>query len=194
MNRLDNHQPLSTHPIYFAKVDTIAQTFVSHRPNLNIVSICMRNPSRLLTPLKFELLADKAEVVRSLDFTGGNIDNFDCTKFQFDPVLDSNDKNYTARITAILDPTLDSKEKEAAKSGLYVESHGGGDYLGGNAFVDGKDTGFDLHFKTLYRQEYGEVFKESYLGFGSRIIKDPIFFVVFLAILTFVIIKIRKAK
>lgn len=194
MNRLDNHQPLSSHPIYFAKVDTISQTFVSHRPSLNIVSICMRNPSRLMTPLRFELIDDNAEVVRSLDFSGGNIDNFDCTKFQFEPIKDSLDRSYIAQISATLDPSLDSKEKEAAKSGLYVESHGGGDYLGGSAYVDGKDTGFDLHFKTLYRQEYDEVFKESYLGFGSRIIKDPIFFVVFLTILAFVIIKIRKAK
>ncbi|MFZ2200164.1 MAG: hypothetical protein WAV40_05275 [Microgenomates group bacterium] len=194
MNRVDAHQPLSSHFIYFAKVDSISQSFVSHRPNLNIVSICLRNPSRLLTPLKFELLDSSSQVIRSINFAGGNIDSFDCTKFQFEPVTDSSGKSYIARIKTDLAQDLGPKEIESAKSGLYVESHPGGDYLGGNAYMDNVETMYDLHFKTMYRQELSAVFKESYQGFFIRLTKDPLFFLGFILILGLVIKKFRKAK
>lgn len=194
MNRVDNHQPLSSHFIYFAKADAIGQTFVSHRPNLNIVSICLRNPSRLLTPFKFELLDSSNQIIRTISFTGGNIDNFDCTKFQFDPVSDSSGKSYLAQISTDLAAGLDPKEIESAKSGLYVESHPGGDYIGGNAYVDSVETLYDLHFKTLYRQEISSVFKESYQSFFGRLTKDPIFFFGFIFLLGLVIWKYRKVK
>lgn len=194
MNRLDNHQPLSTHNIYFAKIDSISQTFISHRANLNIVSICLRNPNRLLIPLRFELYDDDGGVVRSLDFTGGNIDNFDCTKFQFDPISSSKDKKYTAQIHSVIDPLLDPQEKAAVQSGIYVESHGGGDYIGGNAYINGADSGYDLHFKTFYRQDIQTVFKESYMSFSYRVMQDRAFIIAFLIILSFIFFKHHRAK
>jgi len=194
MNRTDNHQPLSTHNLSFAKAESIGQTFVSHRPGLNIVSICLRNPNRLLTPLKFDLIDDQSIIVRSINFTAGNIDSFDCTKFQFDPIIGSAGKSYLAQITPILDPSLILKDQELTKSGIYIESHGGGDYLGGQALVNGQTTDYDLHFKTLYRQENLAIFKESYQDFFARVTKDPLFFLGFILFLGLVIWKYRKAK
>ena len=193
-NRLDNHQPLSSHPLSFAKVNVIKQTFVAHRNDLNMVYICLKNPARTLVPLRFTLTDDLGLVIRQLDFTGGNIDNFDCTRFQFDPIKDSVLRTYSAAVSVVLDPTLTSKEQESLRSGLYAEAHGGGDYLGGTAYLDGLEVPYDLHFKTLYYQPLKEVFAESAWQFLYRLTQDPLFFLVFLTFIGGVIYQLTKAK
>ncbi len=193
-NRLDNHQPLTSHKLYFTKVNDLSQTFLSRRENLNIVSICLRNPDRTLIPLQFELTDEEGVTVRSLNFTGGNIDNSDCTKFQFEPVSDSKGKTYTAHIVVQLDDSLEPRTAEGLRSGLYAEAHGGGDYLAGVAMLDGVATDYDLHFKTHYRQDIREILKESLSSLGSRLTADPLFMFIYLIVLAWVVIKIWRTK
>lgn len=182
-NRLDNHQPLSSASLSFAKANIITQTFLSHRDNLNAVSICLKNPSRSPIPLHFALADDTNSILRELNFTGGNIDNLDCTRFQFEPIPNSANRRYLASISLNLDPTLDPKEEVLLRYGLLIQAHGGGDYLDGTASVDGIETPYDLHFKTFYFQPLKEVVAESSRQFGHRLTQDPLFFLVFLSLL-----------
>lgn len=193
-NRLDNHQPLQSSKLTFTKSSRIGQTFVSHRDNLNMVYICVRNTGRSLIPLRFELKSDEGKVLRTLDFTGGNIDNDDCTRFQFEPVADSKNKIYKADIVAQLDPKLEPTEVALLRNGVYVESHGGGDYKDGVAMVDGQPTELDLHFKTLYSQPLRDVIKEAWQGLLVRLTMDPIFIFIYLSLMIFLIAKLRSAK
>ena len=192
-NRLDNHQPLSSHPLSFAKANAIKQTFVAHRNDLNMVYICLKNPARSLIPLRFTLTDDLDLVIRQLDFTGGNIDNSDCTRFQFEPVKDSALRTYSAAVSLVLDPSLTPKEQESLRSGLYAEAHGGGDYLGGTAYLDGTEVPYDLHFKTLYFQPLKEVLAESAWQLLHRATQDPLFFLVLLALIVGVIYQLKKS-
>lgn len=193
-NRLDNHQPLSSHQLSFAKANSISQTFVAHRNNLNMVNICLRNSSRSPISLLFTLTDQTGAIIRELDFTGGNIDNFDCTRFQFEKIEDSAGRKYFATIATNLDPTLDVKEEALLRYGLLIEAHGGGDYLGGTASVDGIEVPYDLHFKTLYYQPLKEVITESWQGFILRLTQDPIFFIIFLLLIAWVVYRLKKAK
>jgi len=193
-NRLDNHQPLSSHILSFAKANSISQTFVAHRNNLNMVNICLRNSSRSPISLRFTLADQSGAIIRKLDFTGGNIDNFDCTRFQFEKIKDSADRLYTATITTNIDPALEAKDEALLRYGLLIEAHGGGDYLGGTALVDGVEVPYDLHFKTLYYQPLSEVIKESWQGFFLRLTQDPIFFIIFLLLICWVVYRFKKAK
>lgn len=193
-NRLDNHQPLQSSKLTFTKSDRIGQTFVSHRDNLNMVYMCVRNTGRSLIPLRFELKSDGGQVLRTLDFTGGNIDNDDCTRFQFEPLADSKNKVYEADIVTNLDPTLEPAEVTLLRNGVYIESHGGGDYKDGVAVVDGVPTQLDLHFKTLYSQPLNDVIKEAWQGLLARLTMDPTFLLIYLALLIFLMLKLKRAK
>lgn len=193
-NRLDVHQPLSSTRLVFTKANEISQTFVSHRNALNMVNICVRNPARSLIPLRFILKNSTNQVIRLLDFSGGNIDNDDCTRFQFEPVMDSKNQSYTAIIETNIDP-LTSKEDEALlRLGLFVEAHGGGDYKEGVASVDGLVTPYDLHFKTLYQQDLASVLKESIGDFFIRLTQDPLFLIIFALLISGIIWKYHKLK
>lgn len=193
-NRLDNHQPLSSHHLLFSKADKISQSFVSNRDDLNTVYICLRNTTRSEIPLRFLLSDETGLVIRSLDFTGGNIDNFDCTRFQFEKISSSKGKSYTASIETNLSPDLDATDEELLRYGLYIEAHGGGDYLAGFASVDGAEVPYDLHFKTLYTQPLPEILKESITQFLARLTKDPVFFLLFIALIVTFVYKLKKAK
>lgn len=193
-NRIDSHQPLTSHKFYFYRLFDLTQTFLSHRPNLNIVSICLRNPDRTLIPLQFMLKGEEGTTVRTLDFTGGNIDNADCTKFQFEPVKDSEGKKYSAHIVVKLDPTLEPRTAQGYRSGLYAEAHGGGDYLDGAALVDGVGTEYDLHFKTHYRQDMGEIVLESLTQLLTRLTADPLFMLTYLVLLGWIVVKLCRSK
>lgn len=193
-NRLDNHQPLTSHKLYFSKTDEISQSFLSHADSLNIISICLRNPDRTLIPLQFVLEDEAGTALRRLDFTGGNIDNTDCTKFQFEPVADSQDKRYSAHIVVKIDPGLEPRVQAGLRSGLYAEAHGGGDYVDGTASENGLDSGYDLHFKTSYRQAWRDVVSESVAQFGRRLTQDPAFLLPYLLLLIWTLTRLWRAK
>ncbi len=168
-NRLDNHQPLTSSVEKIPEGNSISQSFTSSRDNLNIVSICIRNPERGLIPLQFSLSENDREV-RHIDFSSGNIDNEDCTKFQFSPILDSANHLYVARISSFppdkdkLTPTV-----------LTIEKYG--------------DT---LHYKTFYYQSLKEAVAESFSQFPPRIIADLGFFILWGAGLIFLLICLKK--
>ena len=189
LNREDIHQPLTDIKPSFVGHTSVSQTFTSHYSNLDIVSICIRNPRRLLLPLKFELYQDDIEVpVRTIDFSGGNISEDDCTRFQFDPITDSQNKVYKAMITAV------SPEKDDPHTGMYIESFKGEDYVDGTAYLDNVDLGYDLHFKTAYRQDIRTIFKESFTQFGTRLFKDIAFLIFYLLLISFTFNKLRRTK
>lgn len=194
-NRLDNHQPLTSHKLYFYKTNDVAQTFKSHRANLNTIFICLRNPDRTQIPLAFTLVDDAGSIVRTLDFTGGNIDNFDCTKFKFEPLTDSADREYTAHIIVKLDPKLEPRAADGYRSGVYVETHAGGDYKEGTAFVDGVATDKDLHFKTVFYQDLRSVVSESLSQLVSRLTTgDPLFMLLYLGVMCWIVLKLWRTK
>ena len=169
MNRLDQHQPLTTTITRFYEGDTISQVFYSNRNDLNTASICARNPDRALTPMTFKLM-DGVTIVRTLEFSGGNIDNEDCTKFKFDKIADSKHKTYTATISS---PPVDKKLRSPAAFG--IEMHDG-----------------IMHYKAFYYQGLSEVVSESLAQIPPRLVSDPIFSILWGSLITFVIICLRK--
>lgn len=189
-NRQDAHQPLGGNKIFFSKAEVISQSFISSAPNLNITSICLRNVDRVLSPFEFSLheSTSSSEAIRSIDFSGGNIDNQDCTRFQFEPVIDSEGKLYVAQIK----PKLSLLEDP--RINIYLEANPGQDYLDGQAYVDNVETPYDLHFKTYYQQDLKTVVSESLSNFLIRFTKDPIFTLVWSALIIVVIWVYRKAK
>lgn len=193
-NRIDSHQPLSSHKLSYLKSYSIGQKFVSNRDGLNMVNICIRNPSRVLLPLQFTLLDDAGIELRQLNLDAGNIDNVDCTRIQFEPISDSKGKVYTSIITVMKDSEPDSKYVELTKPSIFIEAHGGGDYLGGNAVVDGQESIYDLHFKTYYKQDLRSVIEESFSNFGVRLTQDLFFDIIFILLIIWVFKKYRDAK
>lgn len=171
MNRLDQHQPLTSTITRFYEGDTISQVFYSHRNDLNTVSICLRNEGRALTPMTFTLsVGDK--VVRTLQFSGGNIDNEDCTKFKFDKIEDSQNKTYVAAITS---PPAD---KQAQKPAVFsIEMHEG-----------------VMHFKTFYYQAVSAVAQESIAQLTSRFTQDPVFLILWVLMVGYLINRLRLSK
>ena len=179
-NRLESHQPLGETKLFYKGVDSISESFQAANNNLNIVSICIRNPDRLLTPFTFTLheATLSATPIRTVSFTGGNIDNQDCTRFQFEPVTDSKGKSYVASLTPT-QPNL-----VFPRGNIYVEAHAGNDYLQGESYLDFSPSPHDLHFKTNYYQPLKAVLRESLTQFIARVWQDPIFFLFYLVLLT----------
>lgn len=190
INRQDLHQPLSDTRLYLDTYSSISQTFTSSHENLNIVSICIRNPNREMTPLEFAIFesTSSAVPVRSLSFTGGNIDNQDCTRFQFEPVSDSAGKNYVAMIRA-------TQPREVyPRAGIYVESYAGSDTIDGTAYQDTKEVKADLHFKTAYRERLRGTISGSISQFMRRVGQDLLFFIPYGAACIYLIIRMRRLK
>lgn len=169
MNRLDQHQPLTSTVTRFYEGDTISQVFYSNRNDLNTVSICIRNPDRSLTPMTFTLSVED-RVVRTLEFSGGNIDNEDCTKFKFDKISDSQNKTYVATISS---PAVDKKVRSPAA--FSVEMHEG-----------------VMHYKTYYYQPLQTVVTESIAQIPPRLVSDPIFSIFWGSVIVFLLICLKK--
>lgn len=184
-NRLDVHQPQTNAYIKYDQAKVVAQSFVANRNNLNIVSLCIRNPARVLAPFRFELVHQQSgRTLRSIDFSGGNIDNMDCTKFQFDPITDSQNQTYELKIISPVDV---EDETVLPRGGVYVEAFSDASYPYGTALLDGHPLDKDLHFKTFYFQSLSEVTKESYTQFFHRLTLDPLFLVLYTLLLIWVI-------
>lgn len=190
-NRQDAHQPLSGKRLSFSEHDKISQSFTSSHSGLNIVSICLRNPTRILTPIEFTLheASSSTAAIRQINFTGGNVDNQDCTKFQFEPVPDSQDKLYIAQLS--IEPPSSPK---LPRANIHVEAYPGEGYLNGLAFTDDAETELDLHFKTNYYQSARDVIKESSSQFAERLFQDKLFFAFYIAIVATTIYHLLKKK
>lgn len=153
-NRLDQHQPLTTEIERVDLGSSLEETFLSRRSNLNIVSICIRNPDRLLVPIKFELWEKGiAQPVRTLDFSSGNIDATDCTRLQFEPLPTSENQTYTAKLQIGL-LSLPPRTPQF----LTIEKHAG-----------------HLHYKTFYKQDLSSIIHESLFALPGRLKADWIF-------------------
>ncbi|MFH1244006.1 MAG: hypothetical protein V1487_00320 [bacterium] len=172
MHRLDVHQPLTTSLLHFGQGSQISQTFYSTRNNLDIVSVCLRNPDRnqISFPLQF-VLSEGKQVVRSLDFSSANIDFQDCTKFQFPKIADSANKTYQVEIIA----PKSTDPLQIRPLILDVEAHNG-----------------DLHFKTFYYQSIQDTFVESLQQIPPRILADWGFFVIWGSLVGLVLSRLLK--
>jgi hypothetical protein len=170
-NRLDQHQPITSTVVKLSEGESITQSIVSTHNNLNTVSICIRNLERGLIPMTFTL-NEGDKPIRTLEFSSGNIDNADCTKFKFDPIIDSEHKTYLA--------TISSKPPDINKlipTILTVEKHGD-----------------DLHYKTLYSQPLREAVRESFAQFYSRLWGDKAFVIIWTGLVIYLVIQIIKIK
>ena len=159
-NRLDFHQPLTTTSPPLTAGTTVSQTFRANHNNLNIVSICLRNHERIDMPLRFSL-SEAGHEVRFIDFSSHNIDNTDCTRFQFAPLTDSGGRTFTASIIA-----LPTQTPALIPLVVGVEKHG-----------------TDLHFKTHYYQSPIDAVKESWSQFVYRLTQDLAFLIPYLLLL-----------
>lgn len=176
-NLVDVHQPLGDSRLPLSSAAPLAQSFLASAPDLNIVSLCLRNPSRSLAKLEFTLheATTSAQPLRTISFTGGNIDNQDCTRFQFPPVPDSLHQTYLAQVRYLpeaLDPKLPPQP-------IYLEAHDGEDYQAGVAYLAGTPTAYDLHFRTNYYQPLSQTITSSVLHFLQRLPQDPAFLFVY---------------
>lgn len=168
-NRIDIHQPQTSTVTKLMEGDSVSQSFVAGRDNLNIVSICLRNFERALIPLNFSLLENNLQI-RSIDFSSGNIDNEDCTRFQFSPVLGSAHHSYVAKISS----TEPGKDK-LIPAVFTVEKYEG-----------------DLHYKTFYSQPLKEVVIESLSQLPPRARSDWPFLGLWLLGLIYLLICLKK--
>lgn len=189
LNRLDVHQPRTAFKPSYNRSVSISQSFKSHHNQLNIVSICIRNPHRILEPLQFNLYeaTPSSQPVRSFNFSSGNIDNQDCTRFQFEPISHSQNKFYFAEIKRL-------KPNSKKPSSLYVEAYVDNDYLEGTAYRDNQPLNKDLHFKTFYRQPFFQALIQAVHNFSYRIIQDPIFFIFYFFLLGFIVKQFINSK
>lgn len=190
INRTDVHQPLSDTRLYLDKYSAVSQTFTSTHNNMNIVSICIRNPNREMTPFEFAVYegTSSAAAVRTLAFTGGNIDNQDCTRFQFEPIADSAGKSYVAEVRAT------RPREEYPRVGIYVESYAGEDSVDGAAYQDTKMIAADLHMKTAYRERLTVTVTKSITEFFTRAGQDLLFFILYGALFIYILIRIFRLK
>jgi hypothetical protein len=170
-NRMDQHQPLTSTVAKFSEGETITQSIYSSRPNLNTVSICLRNVKRELIPMTFTL-SQGGSIVRTMEFSSGNIDEEDCTKFKFAPIADSQDQTY---LTTITSPT--ALADKLVPTVLQVELHDG-----------------VWHYKTFYYQSMSEVVRESVTQFADRLFSDPWFMLFWIGLIGFVTLKIIRSK
>lgn len=169
MNRLDQHQPLTSTVTIFYEGDSIAQIFPSNRNDLNTVSICIRNPARALTPMTFTL-TEGDKVIRTIEFSGGNIDNEDCTKFKFDKIPDSQNKTYVATIS------LRPGDKNIGIPPVFnVEMHEG-----------------VMHYKTFYYQSVKDTVAESLAQLPPRILSDWTFFIIWGSLIGLILSRLLK--
>lgn len=188
MNRQDNHEPQTDTKQLLTTAHAVSQTFVSHTPNLNIVSICLRNPARLLAPITFSLKEEgSSTTLRQIDFSGGNVSEDDCTRLQFAPIEDSAGRTYRATLTS----NSFANQRNPADS-MYVEVASDNNYREGSAYIDGVPLGQDLHFKTFYRQSTRQVASESVSQFVHRLPLDPLFMVPYGLLLAVVLFKLLR--
>lgn len=189
MNRQDVHQPQTDTLYLLDTAATVGQTFFSSRPELNIVSVCLRNPARQLTPITFKLYdnSSRTEPLRTIEFNGGNVSEDDCTRLQFVPLTDSANKEYYLELSS---PGFANPINP--KNSMYIEVASDYNYPGGTAYVDGVPLAADLHFKTYYRQDLAEVAQESVTQFGSRLPQDLGFMLPYLLILGLVLARLFK--
>lgn len=182
LNRLDAHQPLTTVKLPLPLGSTATQSFLSIHNQLNIYSVCLRNPDRLLVPITFTLheATTSAKALRTIEFNGGNIDNADCTRLQFEPLEDSAGKTYFAKLTV---NALDPQELPVDYRDLYLEADQDTGYPAGTAYLNSTPLGLDFHFKTHYSQPISEVVKESLSQLPPRFLQDPGFSLFYLALL-----------
>lgn len=190
MHRLDVHQPRTSTQIPLVPGDVVTQTFFSRYPNLDIVSLCLRNPDRILQPLTFTLRSADGTVLRTLPISSGNIDNQDCTKFQFAPLTDSANQTFQATVlvatgSSVITPNLRP---------VSVEAYTGTDYLQGTASHNLQDTGLDLHFKTFYSQSMAAVIQESLAQIPPRFMADPVFTLFYFGLLGWLLMKIIRRR
>lgn len=188
MNRQDVHQPLTDTRYLLDTANSVGQTFRSSHDDLNIVSVCLRNPARLLTPLTFELYEEGKEVpLRVIAFSGGNVSEDDCTRLQFEPISDSRGTNYTFSLVSdgFVNPI-------SAKNSMYMEVADDSNYQDGTALIDGAPIGMDTHFKTFYRQENREVVRESIDQFIHRLPLDLSFMIPYIILLGLVTYKLVR--
>lgn len=177
-NRLDAHQPLSDYKLPITPSTPISQTFIPSKNNLNIVSICLRNPERIQSPMIFNLYdADSVEPIRTIEFSASNIDSLDCTRFQFEPVADSVGRTYRGELLSLDegDPPI----------GLYIEAYSVDDYTNGVSMVGDSIVPYDLHFKTHYTQQLDETVSDSSSNFIRRLFADIPFLTAYIIILLF---------
>lgn len=186
-NRLENHQPRTNLKFPLTGVSTIAQSFTASHDNLNIVSLCLRNSKRSIGSMQFNLYeaTSSSQALRSINFDAGNIDNQDCTRFQFEPVAESKDKNYLAEVS-ISDPAI--------TLGMYVEGYTDDDYPQGTAISNEAPQMFDLHFKTFYKQDLKSIVTVESYNFVSRLFKDKLFFTIYAILVLAILYKIQKLK
>jgi len=164
-NRIDVHQPLTSALIPLTAGETVSQTFVANHDNLNIVRICLRNPDRVQTSIRFSLLAEEQEI-RGIDFNSSNIDNTDCTRLQFAPIPNSAGQTFVASIMI-----YPREEASLPFTPIYVEKYGQ-----------------DLHFSTNYYQSLPSTLHESWTQFLHRLTLDPAFLIPYLLLIIIIII------
>lgn len=187
MNRQDVHQPATDTHLLLDGAKSVSQTFVSARDNLNIVSVCVRNPARLLSPLRFDLfVASKTDPIRTINFSGGNVSEDDCTKLQFAPVEDSGGKSYTFTLSS------PSFAAPVPANSMYLEVASDDNYSYGTAAIDGTPLHQDAHFMTYYRQDLGAVVEESLAQFVARLPLDLSFLIPYTILLFTVIYKLLR--
>lgn len=169
-NRLDEHQPLTSGITKFSEGESISLPISPSRNNLNTVSICLRNPQRELIPLTFSL-SEGDSPLRTIDFSSGNIDHEDCTKFKFEPIPDSQGKKYLVTVSS-QPPSPD----KLIPTVLTVEKYQGA-----------------IHYKTFYYQPLNEVINESISGFIARLNDDLVFTLFWSLFMLLLIIKLIKS-
>lgn len=106
-NRLDTQFPGGD---FLVVEESIERTFTPRNDFLNIIFITLKNPNlKSSAQMRFNLLDEKGEVLRQIDFSGRNVEDPAKMRFQFEPISDSRGRPLTVRlevVSAHKDPIL----------------------------------------------------------------------------------------
>lgn len=167
-NRLDVQRPASRAVPLIVSKET---SFIPMHNSLNIIVFSMKNPDLANTGEFRASLIDKrgAGIIRTLEFSGRNLEDPGDVRFQFDPIPDSAGKELTLRV--------EKKQENRPVVGIYV----------------GKDEeiAFYSYYRVISKWAALSAFVERW---RDNISSDLGFFIVWLVALSSLYIVQRKVR
>lgn len=153
-NRADVFQPAQDRFLELSAGERLSQRFTAKHDFINIVILNFKNPGLANhDQFRFLLLSEKGEILVERLFSGYNIGDPSQVRFQFDPIPNSKNKNFTISLEA-LPPTSIPKIGVGAKSENI------------------------LSFSVYYRANDKKTVLVDFLSnMWGKIFKDPLFFI-----------------
>lgn len=181
----NNFQPSlqSTQAIY--KDIAISQSFISEKDNLSGIGMSIKNPYfRNKKDVILKVYDEGHNHQRTIVINGINIADGSLLKFKFDPVKNSANKQFSFELLA---PNVDNQGESSEVFLTYtIPSWSRGLYIN-NDLTEGSISFFTLHRSANPIQSMFDMYKNWFY----KLTKDPVFSIVYFAIVIGLIISLR---